>query len=46
MKEVDIKIATKRFDGRFLEENAFRQPGGPDSGVDLAWESMGVDCKF
>ncbi|KAF4987367.1 hypothetical protein FDECE_15463 [Fusarium decemcellulare] len=43
LDDVKIKYETKLFDGRFMEENAFRKNGSPEA--DAAWESLGVDYR-
>lgn len=45
LKEVDNDYHMVRFNGSFMKENVFRLPGGPESRVDAAWESLGIDCK-
>ncbi|CZT50263.1 uncharacterized protein RSE6_11209 [Rhynchosporium secalis] len=43
LKEVDNNYHMVRFNGSFMKENDFRLIGGPDSKVDAAWESLGID---
>ncbi|KAH7393363.1 hypothetical protein BKA64DRAFT_644116 [Cadophora sp. MPI-SDFR-AT-0126] len=45
LNEVDNDYHMVRFNGSFMKESVFRLPGGPDSGVDAAWESLGVDYR-
>ncbi|KAH9215776.1 hypothetical protein DL95DRAFT_388397 [Leptodontidium sp. 2 PMI_412] len=45
LKEVDNNYHMVRFNGSFMKENVFRLPGGPDSEVDAAWESLGIDYR-
>lgn len=42
VKDVDIKYKMQPFDGRFMEENIYRQNASKE--VDEAWEALGVDC--
>jgi hypothetical protein len=43
LKQVDLSYETVRFNGTFLNENIYRQPGRPE--VDAAWEALGVNCE-
>ena len=43
LDDVDISYQEEDFDGRFVEENIYRQVGSPE--VDAAWEDLGVGCK-
>ncbi|CZT11665.1 uncharacterized protein RAG0_15749 [Rhynchosporium agropyri] len=45
LKEVDNNYHMVRFNGSFMKENDFRLVGGPDSKVDAAWESLGIDYR-
>lgn len=44
MRDVEMSYTTEIFNGSLFLENAFRQKGGPNSPVDDAWTSLGVDC--
>ncbi|MCJ1355541.1 MAG: hypothetical protein MMC33_005533 [Icmadophila ericetorum] len=39
-----ISYDVVQFDGRFIDENVYRQAGGLE--VDAAWEALGVGCKM
>lgn len=39
-----ISYEVVEYDGRFIEENVFRQAAGPE--VDAAWDSLGGGCKL
>lgn len=42
MDDVDVGFHTIQFDGRFVQENVYRQGAGPE--VDAAWEALGIGC--
>lgn len=43
VKEAGVTYSPVRFNGTFMREDVYRQPGSPE--VDAAWEALGVDCK-
>jgi hypothetical protein len=43
MEDVDISYDVVKFSGSLMHANIFRQTGSPE--VDVAWESLGIDCK-
>jgi hypothetical protein len=45
MRDVPMSYETVIFNGSLFLENEFRQTAGPDSPVDDAWTSLGVDCE-
>jgi hypothetical protein len=42
-RDVEITYHTELFNGSFMNENIYRQPGSPE--VDAAWEALGVNCE-
>jgi hypothetical protein len=46
LDRVDVRYHEVQFDGRFVQENAYRsQPEAGLPGVDEAWEALGIGCK-
>jgi hypothetical protein len=41
-RDIDISYHVQQFNGSFMQENIYRQPGSPE--VDEAWEALGVNC--
>jgi hypothetical protein len=44
LDNMDVSYHVEKFDGRFVNENIYRQVGSPE--VDAAWEALGVGCKW
>jgi hypothetical protein len=43
LQDLTLSFTTPRYDGDFMHESIYRQPGRPE--VDEAWEALGINCK-